>query len=510
MTVNEVERYEGAPSRQDEVQWLLQPRGNGKGGSEHFRHTVEEGVKLEEYEHLLGTEAAGLSACFPNGIPARFWGATPAAVDWHPKAKAIRDSKVGDEVLFYNNWQFIARATIVHKFRNERLAEALWGKDPESGATWQHMIALDDVVHFEAEARPVLESINVKGALRGLTLVPAAHRRAFVSARGAPWQQRSTPGDLPAPRRPKSDPPSVLEERELLAAIAALRTHSRREGPSLHKPLALLWSIGRLTANKQRLAPWDVFQHEVGGLLSEFGGPGSRVTPHYPFWRLRGDIWEVTGLPDDAVDPGPEALGRADATAGFVEAAARSLRKARVRAKAVRALSTAYFDSATRPLVLERVGLHGYLSASGRAGGEPPTDVADAAQRDAGPVERTSVSGTRPARNQAFVRQVKSWHGGVCQVCSEPLEGPLGRFSEAAHIQGLGSPHEGPDSTSNMLCLCPNHHTQFDGLAIYIDSDWHVRQTMDDEPLYELRLDPQHRIAPEYVEYHRLLCGKDD
>ncbi|MGW4998511.1 HNH endonuclease [Streptomyces hydrogenans] len=510
MTVDEVKRYEGTPSRDGEVQWLLQPRGNGKGGREHFRHTVEEGVRLKDYANLLGGAATRLSECFPGEKPARFWGATPAALATHPKAKAIRDSKVGDEVLFYNNWKFIARATIVHKFRNESLAEALWGKDEETGATWQHMIALDDVEHFEVEARPVLDSINVTGALRGLTLVPAEQRLAFIAARGVPWLPVSTPGDVPAPRRPRTDPVPVLGEREILRAITAMRTHSRPEGPSLHKPLALLWAIGRLTKGMDRLAPWDVFEREVGDLLGEFGGAGSRVTPHYPFWRLRGALWEVQGLPDDAADPGPETLRRADAKAGLVDAAARSLRKARVRAKAVSALSTTYFDTEARPLVLDRVGLSGYLSASGQTPDESAPGGTAEAEPASGPVGRHAVSGTRPDRNQAFVKVVKRWHGGVCQVCSQPLEGPLGRFSEAAHIQGLGSPHEGPDSTSNMLCLCPNHHTQFDGLAIYIDAQWNVRQTTDDEVLFELRLDPQHRIAPEHVEYHRLLCGKDD
>ncbi|MGW6414766.1 HNH endonuclease [Streptomyces sp. NPDC055055] len=509
MTINGVGGF-AEEAAEAGVQWLLQPRGNGRDGREHFQHTVVEGVALADYEDVLGDAAPRLAECFPGDAVARFWGATPAAHDWHPKAKAIRDSEVGDEVLFYNSWKFIARATIVHKFRNERLAARLWGTDEESGATWQHMIALGDVVQFEAEARPLLDSINVSGALRGLTLVSAEKRLAYIRERGMPWSPRTSLGGFPSPRNPTTGPAPSLGERELLNAFTALRTHTRPDGPSLHKPLALLWSLGRLTEGKARLAPWSDFEREVGGLLSEFGGTGSRATPHYPFWRLRGDIWEVEGVPGDVSDPGPEALRRADAKGGFVDDAARLLRKARVRAKAVRALSSTYFDADTMPLVLEQVGLSGYLNASGHTTSEATDTSADDTETPSGPVERRTVVSARPTRNPKLVKNVKQWHRSICQVCSTPLEGLLGPFSEAAHIQGLGTPHEGPDHTSNMLCLCPNHHTQFDGLAIYIDAQWNVRRTTDDEVLFELRLDPQHRIAQEHVAYHRLLCGKDD
>ena len=34
-----------------------------------------------------------------------------------------------------------------------------------------------------------------------------------------------------------------------------------------------------------------------------------------------------------------------------------------------------------------------------------------------------------------------------------------------------GSPHHGPDVLENMLCLCPNHHEQFDKFGYYIDPE---------------------------------------
>ena len=49
------------------------------------------------------------------------------------------------------------------------------------------------------------------------------------------------------------------------------------------------------------------------------------------------------------------------------------------------------------------------------------------------------------------------------------LPSPSGPIAIGAHIQGLGRPHNGPDIIENMLCLCPNHHDQFDNYSYHID-----------------------------------------
>ncbi|AMW15287.1 hypothetical protein A4E84_11825 [Streptomyces qaidamensis] len=97
-------------------------------------------------------------------------------------------------------------------------------------------------------------------------------------------------------------------------------------------------------------------------------------------------------------------------------------------------------------------------------------------------------------------------HG--CQVCGVQLETRFGHYSEAAHIQGLGTPHDGPDRLSNMLCLCPNHHVQFDRLFLFIDEEWKVRRSRDGELISSLIRHPEHVIDEACVEYHRGLCGR--
>lgn len=490
------------------VQWLLQPRGTARtGGPAHFRHSVREGIRLSDpkYAEVLGEDAAELHELFPDGV-ARFWGAITPKKENDAKGVAVRESKRGDEVLFYGEKKFIARATILTKFRNADLARRIWGANGE-GAVWEHMIALGDVVEFQADAMPLLAEIDgPNDKLWGMQLVSAHDRARLLDKVDVP----SKPGvaRLLSPRKPKTMEPSRLERQALLQAFRTLRTHTGQDGPSPHKPLALLWSISRVEAGEERLAPWDVFEREVGALLADVGGAGSRVTPHYPFSHLRSSgIWEVEGIPDGVKDPGPGALRTARAKAGFVRGAARLLRQPRLRAEAVSLLGSTYFSAAERALVLARVGLGGYLSASGETSELEGVGI-EVPSGSSGPVKRTTTRGTRPVRNPELIKQVKEWHRDTCQVCSDPLEDLVGHYSEAAHIQGIGSPHEGPDQLSNMLCLCPNHHKQFDRLAIYIDPEWIVRRTRDDTFLYELRFHPQHRIEPEHVEYHRVLCGK--
>lgn len=62
-------------------------------------------------------------------------------------------------------------------------------------------------------------------------------------------------------------------------------------------------------------------------------------------------------------------------------------------------------------------------------------------------------------------------HGYRCQVCGETVTTAAGLYAEAAHVRPLGAPHDGPDTASNVLCLCPNDHVRFDGGALTIADD---------------------------------------
>jgi len=119
------------------------------------------------------------------------------------------------------------------------------------------------------------------------------------------------------------------------------------------------------------------------------------------------------------------------------------------------------------------------------------------------PASRKNISSERIIRNSKLAENVKRRYDHSCQICNVQLSSPLGPISIAAHIQGLGRPHNGPDIESNMLCLCPNHHDQFDKYAFYIDpKNFHI-VGLDDYVGEKITL--KHKINSEFLEYQKIL-----
>lgn len=112
---------------------------------------------------------------------------------------------------------------------------------------------------------------------------------------------------------------------------------------------------------------------------------------------------------------------------------------------------------------------------------------------------RQAVRVSRIVRDSTHARNVKALYGYRCQMCGTRLECPAGPYSEAAHIRPLGTPHNGPDTVDNILCLCPNHHVLFDNGAIYVADDLSLNG--DDGDV--LTVHRNHRINRQYLAYHR-------
>lgn len=130
----------------------------------------------------------------------------------------------------------------------------------------------------------------------------------------------------------------------------------------------------------------------------------------------------------------------------------------------------------------------------------PPAGALDGT---GGPAARTEAIIQRLVRSTAVANGVKRLHGHRCQVCGLQLMTPAGPYAEAAHIRGLGKPHNGPDVASNVLCLCPNDHLLFDTGAIYVDADGVVRQAETTAELGKLRLTPGHSVDWAQLAYHQ-------
>lgn len=108
--------------------------------------------------------------------------------------------------------------------------------------------------------------------------------------------------------------------------------------------------------------------------------------------------------------------------------------------------------------------------------------------------ERARIEVSRIIRDAVIVRKVKALHDHTCQVCRQRLELRSGQYySEAHHLKPLGTPHNGPDSLSNLICVCPTCHVKLDYAAMEIEID-------------KLSTVEGHKIAMVYVAYHNKLC----
>lgn len=111
-------------------------------------------------------------------------------------------------------------------------------------------------------------------------------------------------------------------------------------------------------------------------------------------------------------------------------------------------------------------------------------------------VNRTLTNTYRILRDTEIARKVKILHQFRCQICGEVIYLKNGQpYAEAHHIKPLGTPHNGPDISENILCVCPNHHVQLDYGAIKIERSI-------------LRTVTGHTVGNEFVEYHNFrICS---
>ena len=116
---------------------------------------------------------------------------------------------------------------------------------------------------------------------------------------------------------------------------------------------------------------------------------------------------------------------------------------------------------------------------------------------------RAAATVNRIKRKIKISEDVKSMYAHRCQICDVRLNSPSGPIAIGAHIKGLGQPHNGPDAIENMLCLCPNHHDQFDCFSYYIDSKTFEVRGLEGFQGKTLNFHPKHKIDPMFFEYQK-------
>lgn len=148
-----------------------------------------------------------------------------------------------------------------------------------------------------------------------------------------------------------------------------------------------------------------------------------------------------------------------------------------------------------------------------RLGGQPPIPIGKSESEHAGSELAVRDLGNRAPQRELIVsnrivrctevgNSVKQLYGHSCQICGFRLETPAGPYAEGCHIRPLGTPHNGPDTTDNVLCLCPNCHVLFDTFGVTIDESFWVM------PMHRrLNVRPEHSIDQQHIRYRLSISG---
>ncbi|KJS17991.1 MAG: restriction endonuclease [Peptococcaceae bacterium BRH_c4b] len=224
-----------------------------------------------------------------------------------------------------------------------------------------------------------------------------------------------------------------MKADELKQFFSNISTWKRNGERAPHKPLILLYALGRLDRKEPRLVSYKDVKEKLKHLLVEFG-PQRRTTPRYPFLRLSNDrIWELSGK--NEIDPkrdwSDQVLLNNDTHGGFTEEIYSMLSKDRkLTRELANILLEQNFPETIHEDVLSEVGLDMELAGKLR-------------------------------RDPQFRERVLKAYEYRCAVCGFNVQlGNILIALEAAHIKW----HQagGPDQEENGIALCTMHHKLFD------------------------------------------------
>ncbi|GAA2436333.1 phosphorothioated DNA-binding restriction endonuclease [Streptomyces macrosporus] len=245
---------------------------------------------------------------------------------------------------------------------------------------------------------------------------------------------------------------------ELLSALTRLRRASVGGQRAPHKPLLLLWLLGRFAATGTTVVSYAEAEEPVGRMIDDYGPPArSSDRAAMPFVHLERTLWDPRDADGRPIPPSaPERgswLRARGATGRLLPAVERLLADPGTLTAAARLLLDRHFTPALEPVIRADAGL-----------GPPVLEEAALV----GPAR-----GRRPRRS-GFAEEVLHAYGFACAMCG--YDGRLGGAPvglEAAHVRWHSQ--DGPDEPDNGLALCALHHALFDLGALGLTPDLRVR-----------------------------------
>lgn len=126
-----------------------------------------------------------------------------------------------------------------------------------------------------------------------------------------------------------------------------------------------------------------------------------------------------------------------------------------------------------------------------------PTGAPITVGTNTNPVRKTMIV-QRIVRDTKEGKKVKQLYEWTCQVCGIKINTTGGYYAEAAHVRALGAPHNGPDTSDNIICLCPNHHVMFDQGTFAVNDDLSLIGIDGN-----LIVNKKHSLSIAHFQYHR-------
>ena len=328
--------------------------------------------------------------------------------------------------------------------------------------------------------------------------------------------------------------------------ISQMRLWRRRGVRAPHKPLLLLYALGRLQNDRTSRVNFEHSEPHLKKLIQEFGPPRANYRPEHPFGRLVNDgLWKLTSREsadtesadtesaDTATSrepPSRKQLVESGAVGQFHERDEQSLltdpQLLYVTARKLLAdnwPNSLHADICSRVgLTLEAIeeelarlqfGMPGPVERTGRPAGAMAAAALPAIGADA-PDAADPTQGRR--RDLNFRERVLRAYEYRCAMCR--WDGRLDNTTvglEAAQVRWFK--HDGPDEPRNGLSLCVMHHKLFDlgvlgltvGRRISVSQHFFARGPTAKAVVslvgqeIESPQVPEHRVDPSHIEWHQ-------